>query len=198
MSTTLDTVKGAAATMPDGVRVTPTSLEIDDTLDFEAWADLGGRLGLLGSSWQWWIGDWLVEGHSVYGKRYEEARISTGLAYQSLADLKYVCSRLDFSRRRENLSFQHHREVAALDATDQERWLTRAERANLSVSQLRDGIARERSNGRPAFPIRFSLSLPPTQAARAERWRHAADRAELEFSEWAAQALDHACEDIIQ
>lgn len=38
----------------------------------------------------------------------------TPFEYQTLADDKWTCGRVGFSRRRENLSFAHHVEVAAL------------------------------------------------------------------------------------
>ena len=42
-------------------------------------------------------------------------RRTADYSYQTLMDSKWITDRIEFSRRRENLSFSHHKEVAALD-----------------------------------------------------------------------------------
>jgi hypothetical protein len=52
----------------------------------------------------------------------------------------YVASRFEISRRRENLSWSHHAELAAYEPVQQERWLDHAESNRLSVLALRQAL----------------------------------------------------------
>jgi hypothetical protein len=44
---------------------------------------------------------------------YDEAERLTGLEYQTLNDYVWVADSVEISRRREILSFSHHKEIAA-------------------------------------------------------------------------------------
>jgi len=61
----------------------------------------------------WWLGDWWAYGDHNYGDR---VRAADGIDYsfQALMDAGWVCRQIETSRRREVLSFKHHREVAGL------------------------------------------------------------------------------------
>ena len=113
-------------------------------LAFRDWVEQGRKLGVLGRSAGWWIGDWLNYGNSVYGERYARAARITGYDVQTLMNMTYVASRFDAGRRREGLSWSHHAELAALDPEAQDRLLARAESERLSVRDLREEIRRER------------------------------------------------------
>jgi hypothetical protein len=52
-------------------------------------------------------------------------------------NMVYVATRFEVSRRRENLSWSHHAELAPLDVEEQEGWLDRAIEQRLTVSGLR-------------------------------------------------------------
>ena len=61
-----------------------------------------------------------VEGRAELETRYGERKAIVeaedweGPAYQSCRDAAYVAASFELSRRRDNLTFKHHREVAAL------------------------------------------------------------------------------------
>ena len=64
-------------------------------------------------------GDLLVIGKRHYGdKIYEEAEKILGLDYQTLARLKRISELFEISRRRLNLSWSHHFEVASIKQTE--------------------------------------------------------------------------------
>lgn len=107
------------------------------------WTNHGRRLGALGRASGWWIGDWLRYGNERFGERYSRAAKITGYDSQTLMNMVYVASRFDFSRRRENLSWSHHAELAALSEGDQERWLDAVERERMSIRCLRQELRRE-------------------------------------------------------
>jgi hypothetical protein len=112
-------------------------------MSFAEWLEHGRRLGLMGRSAGWWIGDWLRFGNWAYGERYVRASRVTGYDVQTLKNYVYVAGQIEASRRRDGLSWSHHAEVVALDAEAQERWLDRAEAERLSVRCLREEIRRE-------------------------------------------------------
>jgi hypothetical protein len=122
----------------------PTAYVIQGKLPFGDWVLHGRRLGVIGRSAGWWIGDWLRYGNAKYGERYAHAATITGYDTQTLMNMVYVASRFDGARRRQGLSWSHHAEVAALPPEEQERWLTRAEADRLSVRCLREELRRER------------------------------------------------------
>jgi hypothetical protein len=74
-----------------------------------------------------------------WGDKYEAVIEATGLSYQGVADTKYVSAAFpDFSRRREKLSFKHHREVAALSPERADELLSLAETNHWSTRRLRE------------------------------------------------------------
>jgi hypothetical protein len=115
-----------------------------DDMSFSEWLAYGRRLGLMGRSAGWWIGDWLSYGNHAFGERYVRASRITGYDAQTLMNMAYVASRFEVSRRRGELSWSHHAEIAALEPEEQDYWLTRAETDRLSVRCLREGVRRER------------------------------------------------------
>src|SRR5437773_11374746 len=73
---------------------------------------------------QFWLGDLLNYGQHAYGAKYAA---SLGLPRQTLENYAFVARNVQFSRRRENLPFSVHAEVAALAPKDQIHWLRKAE-----------------------------------------------------------------------
>ena len=109
-------------------------------LELAEWARRGQRLGTAGRASKWWIGDWLNYGAARYGEHYVRAAAISGYEVQSLMNMAYVGSRFEISRRRENLSWSHHAELAALPIPQQEAWLDRAASDRLSVHELRSDL----------------------------------------------------------
>jgi hypothetical protein len=160
----------------------PTGLRLKPGMPFEEWAALGAQIARFSSATQWALGDWWFYGEWEYGSMYEKAMEATGLSYQTLADLKYVASRFEFSRRREKLSLSHHREVAPRDQDEQDRFLDLAEEHGWSREKLRLALAGKLSLSEndpdlpPAEPIR--ISVVPLR----DEVEHVADRALAEDS----------------
>jgi hypothetical protein len=113
----------------------------DPHLAYGDWLRQGSRLGMASRTAAWWIGDWVRYGAARYGAKYAVAARVTGYDRQTLMNMVYVASRFEFSRRRENLSFSHHAELAALDEDEQEWWLNQASAKKLSVRDLRDELS---------------------------------------------------------
>lgn len=130
--------------LAQGVTLLPTGVEIPQAFTFAQWQDMGVRLSGLSNATQWIIGDWLVFGEAKYGQRYEAAMKILPYDYQTLADFKYVASKVQFSSRNEKLSFKHHRVVAPLSFSEQRDWLEIAESEGLTADKLRERIQQAR------------------------------------------------------
>jgi hypothetical protein len=126
------------------VSLTKVSWSAPRDLDLAEWVEQGHRIGMMGRSAGWWIGDWLRYGNAKYGEKYSRAMKITGYDAQTLMNMVWVCSRIEISRRREKLSWSHHAEVAAVDLLLQEQLLNQAEAERLSVRDLREVIRLER------------------------------------------------------
>src|SRR3954452_14178779 len=126
------------------ISMTPTTWAVAGDLSLLEWSQSGRRLGIIGRGTGWWIGDWVNYGNARFGERYVRAARITGYDVQTLMNMVYVASRFDSSRRRPNLSFSHHAELAALDPEAQDHWLERAEAERLSVRCLREEVRRAR------------------------------------------------------
>jgi hypothetical protein len=120
--------------------LTPVSWEPQGELDFEEWRAVGRKLARIARASRWWLGDWLNYGEKAYGGKYTQALRQTGYDYQSLADMARVSKEFDVSRRRENLSWSHHEEVAALEPSEQDRMLDQAATHGWSQKALRAEI----------------------------------------------------------
>ena len=123
-------------------RVTPVAWQPRHTISLSQWVADGQRLGAIGRGVNWWLGDWLRFGNAKFGERYVRATRITGYDVQTLMNMVYVASRFEPGRRREQLSWSHHAELAALEPDDQDHWLALAEEQRLSVRDLRGELRR--------------------------------------------------------
>jgi len=174
------------------VTTTPTSLRVvdrDASLSMAEWSEVGRQLGRVGNSAMWWIGDWLRIGERTYGSTYTEAQRITGYEYESLRKASWVAASVETGTRVPDLSWGHHRAVAALAPAAQREWLARALAEGWSERHLLNMIRGGRALPDPRMDVRFHLAVPPE---RAERWKAAAEVAGVEFVEWAADVLDRA------
>jgi hypothetical protein len=186
----LETVKAAGLSLGEKVRASAIGLRFDEGLDFIEWAKIGSGIGAAIEATAWWIGDWCNYSFWEYGSKYEAALDVTGLDYGTLANIASVCEKVETSRRRENLSFTHHVAVASLPAEEQVAWLDRAEQEKWSTRQLQAALAGARQLPAHEPSIRLTLSLPPAEADRVERWKAAAEADGEDFAEWVGEACD--------
>jgi hypothetical protein len=131
-----------------GCTLRPRGLELPEDLNFEDWATVGRTLDEFAQSSQWLIGDWWAFGEHRYGcrKALVDGGDWQGPSPQSCMDAASVCRQFaETSRRREVLSFSHHREVAALPRGEADAlldWceepLRAGERLPRSTRELRD------------------------------------------------------------
>lgn len=73
---------------------------------------------------------------------YSQAIEETGFDYETLRHDVALCGRIELGRRRPNLSFGHHNEIAYLEPEQQKKWLDRAEKEDLTVAELGTQVTR--------------------------------------------------------
>jgi Domain of unknown function (DUF4326) len=112
-----------ALTLPFREFLSLTAFDLPKNLQEKDWRDIGSALGRMRGSMQWWLGDWWRyaddDGKSKHRYGDRKAMVENedwdGPEFQTCADVAYVCRAFaETSRRREVLSFIHHREVAGL------------------------------------------------------------------------------------
>jgi hypothetical protein len=121
----------------DGFQFKPMELVIEGKHTIEKWLDVGKVLTGMESSLNWWIGDWLVFGEHTYGQKYSQAEAVTKHRQDYLKACNFVSSKVPAQNRFQTLSWSHHREVAALEVSEQKKWLEKANENEWTVSELR-------------------------------------------------------------
>jgi hypothetical protein len=171
-----------------GVRSTATGAQFDPLLEFDAWMQMGTRLGVYTSATAWWLGDWLTFGRVKYGRRYKDALAATGLDYQTLRNYAVVARRFVPARRRADLTFQHHAVVCSLPDAEQDQWLDRAAAGGWSRNELRRQLRAALAEPGAEDEI-VRLAVPHERAAL---WRKAAERRHCAYERWILDVLDAA------
>ena len=136
------TVAADGALVLGAFRFTRTGLEVTGTPGFDEWQAFGQTLFGLSNASLWAIGDWLVygEGRGDWGETYTQAIDATQKSYDTVKRAAWVSEAFQLGRRRPNLSWSHHREVAGLPEPEQDRWLDVAARESLSRTDLRERV----------------------------------------------------------
>jgi len=117
-----------------GFKLLKNGIEPIGNPTFDQWEECG----------KFWVGDWLNYGESHYGETYSQALEHTELELGTLKNAKYVTGKIEKSRRRDNLSFAHHQEVASLPKDKQDKWLAKADKNNLTREELRIYLKEDR------------------------------------------------------
>jgi hypothetical protein len=172
--------------------LTDVGLSVPDDLTFEQWEEAASKISGIASSAAWCLGDWLIYGQQRYSDRYRLAIDKAKLDYQTLRNYAWVARKYDISRRRGNLSFQHHAELASLPVGEQDVWLDKAEQFGWSRNELRKQL-RKCLAGKSA-EVCDSVIMPRVHIVRErlEQWRDAAAQSGVDLESWIVDTLDHA------
>lgn len=163
-----------ALALVEGVERRPLGLDIPKGQTFDEWVAMGRSLCDGQRVINWWLGDWWAAGSHRYGERAKAAAEGIfGREFQTLMDMASVCRAFATSRRREALTFTHHREAAALPPGEADALLTRAETDRLSTREVRvEAIKRRTALGLfvPKAPAHDGDTEYADVVAITQRW----------------------------
>lgn len=147
-----DTLVAALRALERGGAIDKISLRLDTPdISFEEWEALGEAILQLRQASKWWIGDWYIFGGVRWGEdKAAAARTLIGVSSHQMQTIIRTCMLVHRSRRRLNLTFSHHSEVARLMPEEQDRWLRLCEQEGWSRDKLREEM--RRSVTRAIFP----------------------------------------------
>lgn len=119
-----------------GFKLEKHGLTVVGNPSYKDWEEVGDFIKKAHGAVQFWRGDWLNFGENNYDMWTQEFGTEVA-AYQTLRNEKWVASRVPMSRRRDNLSWSHHAEVADLSSEEQDSMLKVAEENEIPVSKFR-------------------------------------------------------------
>jgi len=123
-----------------GFKLHKIGLEAIGDPSFDQWQECGQFIQKASGSVSLWLGDWLNYGEKKWGEKYAQAIEETGLEYGTLRDASWVASKIDLSIRNDNLTYQHHREVATLEPDKQKEVLDWAEAEGATTRQTKQKV----------------------------------------------------------
>lgn len=118
-------------------QTTKVSWTPPDGMNYDQWDQIGYTLQTVNRSLQWWLGDWLRTGESMYGEMYTQAIIVTDSALETLKKYKAVAERVRKEDRVEDLSWTHHFYMAYIPQEYHNSLLRIAEYHSLSSRELK-------------------------------------------------------------
>lgn len=141
--------------------LTETSYTLPDGLNLGQWLAIGETLQRMERSVMWWIGDWWRYGQRRYGEMASQAskdhvKDVTGYTYNTVRRAADVAASFESARRRADVPFAYHQEVAALPVVEAEALLDEVERTGMKRADLRERV-KERQT---AITIEAALSQP--------------------------------------
>ncbi len=180
-------------------KIRTNGLVLARDIPLETWIQVGTLLAKFERATSWALGDWLLHGESRpdWGERYSQAMEATELDYNQLANAKYVAQAFAQERRRDALTWSHHREVVGLEPAAQDEWLTKAESEGWTVRQLRvkvkeaggekkeSGGGSSKSDPPPAFAEEGAVD------AAKRQYLLLSNRQKVDFRLWLSKELEH-------
>ena len=120
---------------------------------FDEWLQCGEFINRAKDSVHFWIGDWLNFGEFKWGEKYLEAVKASGYDIGTLRNDKWVADKVDLSRRRDTLSFDHHATVADLEPEEQDKLLSDAEAKKLNSKAFRSYVQQGQPHPQPLSKV---------------------------------------------
>ena len=140
-----------ALTSTPGCQITRTGLVIAEDASEAELIEVGRQLAAAEGALQWWVGDLAVAMGKRYGESYVALMEATGLDYDTCRKAKVVAKKIELFRRRHNLSWSHHAEIAGMDDTEADQWLDRAEKKSWTRADLRRELKAAKRSTLPSY-----------------------------------------------
>jgi hypothetical protein len=157
---------------------TTTSLNVPEDITYESFCQVLNVHQGIEESINWWLGDLMVFGYAKFGEDQTLQAIAETRKPDTLASYKWVAEAIPPTRRRKDVPFSTHKEVAKLEPHEQVKVLDLAAKHHLSGREVRkylkgelfitdDGNVAESAgtDGQPADP--FLDDSAPTESVEA-------------------------------
>lgn len=126
-----------------------TGLRLPANATYEQFEGVCLLLGKMHEAVRFAIGDAIRQGELLFGEDAYQAIELIGLSEKGKLEYVRVSAKVPRSVRRKDLSWSHHRAVAALPVPEQREWLARSVDEQLSHHELRDALRMGTQNGQP-------------------------------------------------
>lgn len=123
-----------------GFKLLKNGIEAIGRPTFEQWQECWGFVGKADGAVRFWRGDLIRYAEHEYGEMYTQFINDHKKNYFTLAHDKSVADRVDICRRRQNLTFDHHQEIAYLEPDEQDKLLDLAEKNNIKSKDFRQVV----------------------------------------------------------
>jgi|2_EtaG_2_1085320.scaffolds.fasta_scaffold126354_1 hypothetical protein len=145
----------------EGVQVGPLGATIEENITFEAFEEGLRNCHLLASASLWSLGDLLAygEGRGDWGESYTQAISLAQRSYWTLTQAVRLAKAYPPGERVANISWSHHRDVAAIkDPAERRQLLEEAVKHHWSREELR--AQRTKFEGDPLVKVFASTTCP--------------------------------------
>lgn len=108
----------------------------------ERYEAIGGLLHQWGEGWKWAVGDWLIQGHAIFGDEFYQYSEVLDIGVRARQYYMQVSERIPPGPRRRvpELRWSHHRAVAMLPPAEADTWLQRAIDNKWTKSELEEQV----------------------------------------------------------
>lgn len=123
-----------------GVQITLSGLQIaaDTPITVAQYEEFGRGLAVMDGGMQWVMADYFNLGEDRFEGEALDVLERLGLADKTISNFRWVARKIPVERRRPELRFTHHAEVAALEPEKQDELLEKAVSEKWSSQRLRD------------------------------------------------------------
>ncbi len=111
-------------------------------ITYNEYESIGGLLHQWGEGWKWAVGDWLIQGHGIFGDAFYQASEQLGISVRSRQQYMRVAEMIPPGPRRRvpELRWSHHRAVSSLEPQEADSWLQHAIDNRWTRDELKDAV----------------------------------------------------------
>lgn len=122
--------------------LTPAGLILPADITPDEYMAIGGLLFRWGEGWKWAVGDWLIQGHGIFGEEFYEYSEALNISVRSRQQYMRVSELIPpgVRRRVPELRWSHHRAVANLEPVEADQWLQKAIDNRWTRQELQDNM----------------------------------------------------------
>jgi hypothetical protein len=122
--------------------LTIAGLTLPSDITYDQYEAIGTLLFQWGEGWRWAVGDWLIQGHGLFGDEFYQASEVLNLSVRQRQQMMRVSERIPPGPRRRvpELRWSHHRAVASLEPEEADGWLKQAIEKKWTKAELEDNV----------------------------------------------------------